>query len=101
MDQSSEIIECILTGQADEDLAGITAAVNERKREMSFKTASRLKKNDKIRVCGNISPKYLIGLIGTIAGEIRGARIPVTLGPEAGRYAGTASMPIACIEPIE
>jgi hypothetical protein len=95
------IATTILNGDVDEWLGNIIEVVKQRRQAKAFELAATLRVGDKVRLGGNISPKYLIGLEGVVAGPPSGQRIAVTLGPEAGRYAGTARTPISCVEKIE
>lgn len=95
-----DVILSILNGQEDERLDNIAEAIRQRKRAVALSRAATLKPGDKVRITGGISPKYLIGLVGEVAGPPQGDRIPVKLGPEAGRYSGTARTPISCVEPV-
>lgn len=95
------IVTAILNGAADDNLDAIVDAVRTRRTVVSQITAATLKPGDKVRIVGNISPKYLLGLVGEVSGPAQGERVPVQLGPEAGRYAGIAKTPASCLEKLE
>lgn len=100
MDQSGDIILSIIDGLADENLDGIINAARQRDRALAYRKAATLKDGDKVRLCGNLSPKYLVGLEGTVSGQATGDRVPVDIGIGARRYRGVVRVPLACVEAV-
>jgi hypothetical protein len=100
----SFIIDLIETGQIDGmvDLL-IDAAVSRRNFLKDMKAAANratMSTGDRVRIGGSISPKYLIGVIGTVSPKpaTRRGDIMVTLPYSVGRFHGTIGVPASCLE---
>ena len=101
---SNTIIDAVLDGAADDNLNGISQAVRQREKTVATRNAAKMKRGDSVRLCGNLSPKYLVGLEGTVDGPAVSSRIPVMLGEAdadiAHRFGNPIRVPVACVEAI-
>lgn len=53
---------------------------------------------DRVRIRGNIRPKYMVGIVGTVV-KVNQTRVLVEFGPEAGRFANDkATVPMTNCE---
>jgi hypothetical protein len=102
----SFIIDLIETGQIDDmvDLlidAGV-ARRNFLKEMRSAENRATMSTGDKVRICGSISPKYLLGTVGTVSGKpaTRRGDIMVELPYPVGRFRGTVGVPASCLEMV-
>lgn len=71
------IIECVQGGQFDESLFKLASVVKDRQ----WKVSRQIGVGDRIRVVGNMSPKYIVGATGTVVGKHRD-RIEADIDPE-------------------
>jgi hypothetical protein len=107
MDRFS-IFEDIEAGIWDDGLdALIEAAVARRKFVQDIKGAANkidFTVGTRVRICGNISPKYLVGLTGTVSIQIPSRRgdLMVTLDYSRGRFyrGSTIGIPASCLERV-
>lgn len=77
---STEIINAIINGDADDNLEGIVAATRERGQAKGRAVFHTVKVGDQARL-KNLRPKYLIGAPVTVIGK-KSTRIEVEIDPE-------------------
>ena len=100
---SAQLVDAITGGQHDDSLDELREAVRARIKIVEYRTARALQVGDRVRVSGNISPKYLLGATGVVVGEVKGQRIEVTLDERRRKYPADIPMgfPIGCVEKID
>lgn len=102
---SASIIQAVLAGDVDDDLDGISGAINDRRRSLRA-TQSRLvfhtlKPGDKVRLV-NLRPKYLVGEIATVVRKNQ-TRVVVTLDNPtlSGRFRGEVTAAANMLEKVQ
>jgi hypothetical protein len=98
------IVDLIEGGELDDmvDLL-IDAAIARRNFLKDMKAAANravMSTGDKVRIGGSISPKYLIGVVGTVSCKpaTRRGDIMVEFPYRVGRFYGTVGVPASCLE---
>ena len=101
VDQVDVVLTSILRGSFDGDLERLAEAVASRKRVVLESTAFTLRKGDKVRIVGSISPRYLIGRTATFE-RYEGRRLYARLDARVGRF-GTYEIgfPLGSLEKAE
>jgi len=83
------IVGLIATSGLDDDLALLSQAIHRRRRDLaqaqSVRALGSLGVGDRVRVNRQVSPRYLQGSIGTVAGW-SGQRVVVLLDEPIGRF---------------
>lgn len=97
---STEIIQAVLRGDADDNLDGIADATRERRKTVAHASFFTYKPGDRVRLV-NLRPKYLVGLEATVVRRNK-SRIVVTLDnpPPGGRFSGEVTASPNMIEAI-
>jgi len=89
-------INVAILGLNDSELKQVQEAVQMRKSTLKSQLLRTLRPGDRVRI-DNISPKAICGLEGVVD-KVNRTTVSVTLGSEAGRYAGKSHVPVSCCE---
>lgn len=72
---ASEVIDAIMRGDVDDDLDGVFDATRQRmryvERAQAIQNQAQFKPGTRVEVCGRISPRTLLGALGTVKGPGR------------------------------
>ena len=71
----------------DVDLAHLRTAIDKRASALRAAEVAALSDGDQVRLAGNLSPRYLLGMVGTYRGAGRGARVRVEFSENELRFA--------------
>jgi hypothetical protein len=81
----SDVIRLILSGEMDGGLDQIVAAVRLRRESMAAVRGASIAVGNRVRVTGNVRPKYLAGATGVVDSK-DGQRIRVRLDRRYGKF---------------
>ena len=95
----TDLLTAIVQGDYDGDEQAIYDAFKTRRSIRSQIAGASFKPGDKVRIAGDIRPKYLIGLEGTIDHKRGKGFVLEGLGPVAQQYQ-RAAFPADCLEAI-
>ena len=99
----ADVIVAIDSVQCDEKLELLFETLRQRQRQVYASQGRRilaeLSVGTKVKF-GNLRPKYLIGMQGTVAG-FKGANVKVTLPHSVGKFGTTVVCPASLLEIIE
>lgn len=95
-DEYSMFLADIQTGQYDDQLDELRAALDYRERRLRKRLLTKLNPGETIRFASNIRPKYLAGLTATVV-DVNETKEEVTLTiPDEPRYRRYAGSGIRC-----
>lgn len=102
MSTTISVIDEILDGKLDDDLDQILSAIKERRDQLASRLRFKLRPGDRVRVVGDLRPRYLIGLIGVVK-RINQTTISIDFEDpaSAGRYSAGVRMPLEHVEKVE
>lgn len=83
----------ILNGQHDSELDSIVAAIQGRRKALSYVTVAKLGPGDEVQFSANIRPKYLVGKTATVVKVNRESVIvSCPSDPSYGRFNGSRNV---------
>lgn len=102
IDQTAAIVAQIVGGDIDADLDTIADAVRLRQQAIARNVGAALRPGSKIEIGGNISPKYMIGITGTVV-RVAGKKAVITIAESQGRFTAGAEIkvPLTCCTPVD
>lgn len=100
-----KLLAGISTGAFDRDLDDIATLVAERRKRIRSVTAQRnaavLNVGDRVRVVGNLRPKYIVGCEGEVV-KTNTTTVTVRFGANAGRFSHReVRVPANCLRRID
>jgi hypothetical protein len=109
MGTTEDVISQVADGVHDVNLKALLAAVRARheylNRQRGLRNQVAMTPGTRVRVSGNIRPKYLLGLTGTVSGKPsnREGDLHVQLDSHqrTGRYSHSLNVPATCLTEIE
>ena len=100
----ADIIQAITNGDADSDMATVSAALRARGKYLSQQKAmvnkATLAPGTRVTIRGNIRPKYLLDLTGTVSEDGHKAgfiMVDIDAGQYTGRYGKHLNIPASCL----
>ena len=104
----ADLVDLITGGLMDDELELIIQAAVARRRFLQdvkgAENQAAFKPGTKVRICGNIKPRYLIGARGTVSVDIprRRGDLMVDIDPHyhTGRYSKHLAIPASCLEEV-
>jgi ribosomal protein L21E len=94
-----KILNLILQGKCDTLLDDIAHAMRERKVQISRDLFRELRIGDRVQIEGNIKPRYMAGLVGTVVDK-RQSKVELEFAEPVGRFGRRVICPVTSITKI-
>jgi len=101
-----DVLRIIASGEVDEQIDAIGDAIRRRKHYLQGLRAAEnqatLTPGTRVMLCGNLSPKYLLGEEGIVSPDPtkRSGTIKVIMDRSVGRYSKVLEIPAECLRKV-